>query len=159
MKRLGLGCAVVSILVAAAAQADGPVRVALVHGSFGNFRHRDDYDGVMKTLGWKLDKFENKDFARLAGQLDNYDLVLGTALYNYAENVQDFSVYREALLAFMRRGGAIIWTDTNYPTHVNWLAKWGADWAVSLRPPESGAKPNTFLEAAHPIFSAGRVNP
>ena len=33
-----------------AAQAEGP-RVALVHGSYGDYRHRDDYDAVMKQLG------------------------------------------------------------------------------------------------------------
>ena len=48
-------------LTLAALAADAP-RVALLHGSYGNFRHRDDYDGVMRELGWKLEKVENKDF-------------------------------------------------------------------------------------------------
>jgi hypothetical protein len=136
-----------------AAQAEGP-RVALVHGSFGNYRHRDDYDAVMKQLGWRMDKFENKGFGQLAGRLGDYDLVLGTALFNYSLNVQDFSVYRDPLLAFLARGGAIVLTDTNYPDHVGWLARWGADWAVGLAPCSREGCANKWLDRAHPIFSS-----
>lgn len=144
-----VGCAVLAL----GTQAAEPVRVALVHGSYGNFRHRDDYDGVMKQLGWKLDKFENQDFGKLAAQLAQYDIVLGTALFNYQQNVQDFSVYREPLMAFMQRGGAVVLTDANYPDHVNWLAKWGPSSAVSTEPCATTTTPNKWLDATHPIFS------
>lgn len=153
MTRTTTALAMLCLLAVSLARAAEPVRVALVHGSFGNYRHRDDYDAVTKALGWKLDKFENKDFGKLVGQLDNYDIVLGTALFNYSLNVQDFSVYREQLLAFMRRGGAIVLTDANYPDHLNWLAKWGPDWAVSVAPCKSTTTPNKWLDARHPIFS------
>lgn len=142
------------LLAASCAFAAEPVRVALVHGSYSNFRHRDDYDGVMKELGWTLDKFENKDFGKLAGQLDNYDLILGTALYNYQENVQDFSLYRDQLQTFMQRGGAIVFTDTNYEPHVNWLAEWGPDWAVGLKNCQTTSTPNKWFDAGHPVFCA-----
>lgn len=137
--------------VCSAATAEGP-RVALLHGSYANFRHRDDYDGAMQQLGWTLEKFENKDFATLAPRLNEYDLLLGTALFNYAQNVQDFSLYREQLQAFMTRGGAVVLTDTNYHEHVNWLAKWGPDWAVGLAPCGREGTPNKWFDRSHPIF-------
>jgi hypothetical protein len=146
---------VVAVLSTTGVLADDP-RIALVHGSFGNFRHRDDYDAVTRELGWSLTKFENKDFATLAGRLAEFDWVLGTALYNYQENVHDFSAYREPLQAFMAQGGAVIWTDTNYPTHVDWLTKWGPDWAVALSPCASTATPNEWFDAGHPVH-AGTV--
>ena len=83
LRRVSLVSLLSLALAVSLADAAEPVRVALVHGSYGNFRHRDDYDGVMKDLGWKLDKFENKDFGKLVGQLEHYDLILGTALFNY----------------------------------------------------------------------------
>lgn len=140
------------ICAAACSPLAAAPRVALVHGSYGNFRHRNDYDSVMKHLGWTLDKFENKNFAQLVAQLDNYDFILGTALFNYAENVQDFSVYKEPLWAFMERGGAIVLTDTNYADHVQWLARWGEDWKVGLQSCQTTSTPNLWLDRRHPIF-------
>ena len=128
-------------------------RVALIHGSFDNYRHRDDYDAVMKELGWKLDKVENKDFGKLMERLGDCDLVLGTALYNYS-NVQDFSAYRDQLFAFMDRGGAVVFTDTNYAPHVDWLAKWGEDWSVRVAPCQTTSTAMKWLDTTHPIFSS-----
>ncbi|MEI6500383.1 MAG: hypothetical protein WCP21_05070, partial [Armatimonadota bacterium] len=153
LRRVSLVSLLSLALAVSLADAAEPVRVALVHGSYGNFRHRDDYDGVMKDLGWKLDKFENKDFGKLVGQLEHYDLILGTALFNYQLNVQDFSVYREQLMAFVQRGGAIVLTDANYPDQVSWLSKWGPEWAVAVQPCATTTTPNKWLDTSHPIFS------
>lgn len=131
-----------------------PARVALLHGSFGNYRHRDDYDGVARELGWRLDKFENQDFGKLVGQLDQYDLVLGTALFNYEANVQDFAQWREPLLAWLQRGGALLLSDCNYPAHVDWLARLGDGWGVGLANCQTTSTPNKWLDASHPVFSA-----
>ncbi|NPV47954.1 MAG: hypothetical protein HPY69_13420 [Armatimonadetes bacterium] len=147
--RLAMTAMVVGLVSLAGAEEP---RVALLHGSYGNFRHRDDYDGAMQQLGWTLDKFENKNFTALAGRLDDYDILLGTALFNYAQNVQDFSVYREELTAFMARGGALVLTDCNYPDHVGWLAKWGPDWAVGLASCGREGTANKWLDRRHPIF-------
>lgn len=151
VNRLAGGLLLTCLMNVAAAESP---RVALLHGSYANFRHRDDYDGLIQQLGWTLDKFENKDFGTLATRLDEYDLVLGTALFNYAENVQDFSAYREQLAAFMARGGAVVLTDTNYPEHVDWLAKWGPEWAVGLAPCRREGAPNKWFDRGHPVFSS-----
>lgn len=153
MRRLVVLLLLLCLLPSLGSAAD-TVRVALVHGSFGNFRHRDDYDATLKSLGWTLDKFENKDFGKLAAQLGNYDLVLGTALFNYSQNVTDFSLYREQLLSFVQRGGAVVLTDCNYPDHVNWLAKLGPDWAVGVNNCATTGTPNKWFDRTHPLFSA-----
>ena len=75
-----LTATVLLVGLASIAVAEVP-RVALVHGSYGNFSHRDDYAAVAKELGWRLDKFENKDFATMALRLDESDIVLGTARF------------------------------------------------------------------------------
>jgi hypothetical protein len=138
----------------AAAEPPAALRVALLHGSYSNYRHRDDYDEAMKSLGWRLEKVENKNFADLAGRLDQFDLLLGTALFNYQENVQDFAAWRQPILTFLEHGGAVVLTDANYPTHVNWLAGFGADWAVGVRNCASTTTPLKWLDASHPVFSA-----
>ena len=70
-----------------------PARVALIYSDYGNYRHRDDYDGRVPPLGWSLAKFENTEFAELAGRLREFDIVIGSALYNYS-NEQDFSKFK-----------------------------------------------------------------
>jgi len=109
-----------------AAQLSPPLvpapRVALIYSDYGNYRHRDDYDARMKALGWPMDKYENTQFAELAAALDRYDIVLGSALFNYSHE-QDFSAYWPALEKFLRRGGALVLTDVNYDQHIRWLPK------------------------------------
>ena len=107
---------VCSIGAALAEDIVGTPRVALVYSDFGDFRHRDDYDARMKELGWRMDKYENTQFAEFADKLASYDILLGSALFNYS-NVQDLAAHKEALLQFMHRGGAIVSTDTNYAQH------------------------------------------
>lgn len=154
MRFLCLLCALAFCAPAALCAGPGPApRVALVYSDFGNFRHRDNYDDVMKALGWPLDKWENKDFGKLADRLGDYDLLLGSALYNYS-NYQDFSQYRAALMGFMSRGGAVAWTDANYTAHVDWLAKWGPDWAVTVAPCRTTTTAMKWLDAGEPLFSA-----
>lgn len=134
------------------AEVIGVPRVALIYSDFGDFRHRDDYDAVFKSLGWSLEKVENRDFGRLAERLGEYDILLGSALFNYS-NVQDFAQYREALFRFMERGGAVVWTDTNYAPMVDWLERLGPDWSVKLAACKTTSTPMKSLDVTHPIFS------
>ena len=131
-------------------------RIALVYSDYGDFRHRDDYDAKMKSLGWPMAKYENRDFAGVVEKLGEYDIILGSALYNYS-NVQDFSIHKQALLAFMERGGAIVWTDANYTQHVNWLAKLGPEWAVKVERCKRNGTPMKWLDVGHPVFNAPNV--
>ncbi len=132
-------------------------RVALLHGSWDNFRHRDDYDRRLAELRWPMDKVVNREFGALVPRLDQYDLILGTALFNYEDNVQDFSAWGPELLAWLAGGGALVLTDLNYPAHLGWLAGLGPDWAVSHAPcaPEHGATP--WFERHHALFAAAHA--
>ncbi|NSW54374.1 MAG: hypothetical protein HPY44_00055 [Armatimonadetes bacterium] len=147
MLLLALGCG-----ISGSAEVMGVPRVALVYSDYGDFRHRDDYDGRMADLAWPMDKYENRDFGKLVERLGEYDIILGSALFNYS-NVQDFSQYREKLLAFMDRGGAMVWTDANYEQHVNWLKGLGDDWVVTSHNPGKVGIPVGYWDAAHPVFS------
>ncbi|MBP8951192.1 MAG: hypothetical protein KBI47_02300 [Armatimonadetes bacterium] len=147
MLLLALGCGFTE-----SAEVTGVPRVALIYSDYGDFRHRDDYDGRMADLAWPMDKYENRDFGKLMERLGEYDIILGSALFNYS-NIQDFAQYRDQLLAFMARGGAMVWTDANYEQHVNWLKGLGKDWAVTSQNPGKVGIPAGYWDAAHPVFS------
>ncbi|MGQ9732820.1 MAG: hypothetical protein ACUVX8_16300, partial [Candidatus Zipacnadales bacterium] len=127
-------------------------RVALIYSDYGEFRHRDDYDALLNDMGWPLTKFENTELAHLVARLDEFDIVLGSALFNYS-NTQDFAAYRDALFAFIGRGGAIILTDCNYSQHVNWLAEMGENWRIAITPVETNPTPMGWIDAQHPLFT------
>lgn len=131
---------------------EGAPRVALIYSDYGDFRHRDDYDGRMGGLGWPMDKYENTQFADLAAKLGQYDLVIGSALYNYA-NVQDFSQYRDQMIAFMERGGAFVFTDVNYAVHVDWLNGFGDGYGVAIEACEHAGTPAGPTEPDHPLMN------
>jgi len=137
--------------MAQAPQAPRP-RVALLYSDYGDFRHRDDYDARLKALGWAMDKYENTQFGELAAKLDQYDLVLGSALYNYSK-VQDFSRWREQMMQFMQRGGAFVFTDVNYAVHVDWLRDFGEGYAVEIAKCEHAGQEAQVLEPAHPLLN------
>ncbi len=152
MRFVTIIAALASFTGAFAAEIIATPRVALVYSDHGDFRHRDDYDAKMAALGWKLDKFENKDFATLIDRLDQVDIILGSALFNYS-NVQDFSQYRDALFAFVVRGGAVVLSDTNYSQHVEWLGKCAPELAVTTENCEELGTPNEWMDATHPLFN------
>ena len=142
---------VTACLPPVAAEPSGP-RIALLYSDHGDFRHRDDYDGRLADLGWPLTKFENKDFGELAARLREFDLLLGSALFNYS-NVQDFAVGKDPLLTFVREGGAVVLTDCNYPSMVGWLGALGDGWEVSVANTKAAVSPPGWLEAEHPLFT------
>jgi len=119
-----IACVLLGGCCACALAVDSPVKVAVLHGTFDNFRHRDEHDAVLKQLGWQFTKYPCTELARLVGDLGQYDLVLGNPLFNYGE-VQDFGAHAAEWRAFMERGGGIVLSDCNYATCVDWLAKLG----------------------------------
>ena len=155
MQRLCVLAVLAGLLITGFAQCQeviGTPRVALVYSDYGDFRHRDDYDAKFRQLGWRLDKYENVDFGKLVEKLGEYDIVLGSALYNYS-NVQDFSTYRYEMNRFMQRGGAFVWTDANYVPHLQWLSKMGKGWAVGQENAPKIGTPMKWLDASHPLFN------
>ena len=117
-----------------------PPRIALLYSDYGHFRHRDDYDERIKALGWPMDKYENTQFAELAKRLGDYDIILGSALFNYSHE-QDFSRWWPGVEKFLRRGGALVLTDVNYNQHVRWLKKClGERYAVRIEKCKANGK-------------------
>ncbi|MBC7287479.1 MAG: hypothetical protein H5T86_05420, partial [Armatimonadetes bacterium] len=137
----------------------GPPRVALVYSDYGNFRHRDDYDAVMSSLGWPMEKYENVRFEELASSLEaaQYDIVLGSALYNYSHE-QDFGKWWQSIEKHLQRGGAVVLTDVNYVEHVRWLeACLGHRYAVSIGQCEARDRINWISPDAGALTSFPRA--
>jgi hypothetical protein len=129
-----------------------PPRIALLYSDHGNFRHRDDYDRVIKHLGWPMTKFENRQIGDLVKRLDEFDILLGSALFNYA-NPQPLGTYKSELLGFVAKGGAIVLTDVNYPQHVSWLRDFGNDWVVELVPQDGKTFPSSWQDVGHVLYA------
>jgi len=106
-------------------------RVALIHGQYDACRHREDYDSLISALDWEMEKIPNEEFLKALRREDSFDLILGTALYNY-EPVADWAKEAEAWLGFMARGGAVLLTDTNYDCQLQWLRGLGPQWEISV---------------------------
>lgn len=141
-----------AVLLACALHSAEPPRVALLYSDHGGFRHRDDYDATMKRLGWPMTKFENRDFATLVPRLGEFDILLGSALFNYS-NPQPLGQFGPQLLDFVAKGGAVVLTDVNYPQHVNWLRQLGEDWAVELVPQDGKSLPSSWQDTGHVLYN------
>lgn len=126
-------------------------KVALIYSDYGNYRHRDDYDRRIPPLGWFLEKFENTKFTQLVGRLSEFDIVIGSALYNYS-NEQDFSAFRREMVDFMERGGAFVFTDVNYVQHVRWLKGFGEGYEVEVGRCKHSGEEAKILEPHHPLL-------
>ena len=141
----------ISIVLCAAGEPVKP-RVALIYSDYGNYRHADDYDGAMRRLGWTMDGYENTDLDTLLGRISDYDIVIGSALFNYS-NVQDFGSHAAEWLRAAEGGVALIFTDINYPSHVNWFGSLGPGLGVSLHPHDGAHAPMSWLDRGHPLFN------
>jgi hypothetical protein len=148
-----------AILAATACFAESAKpRVALLYSGFGDNRHRDDYDDRIPQLGWQMTKFQNTKIADLIAHLDDFDIVLGSALFNYGDP-QDFGKYRDDWLKFVRRGGAIVLTDCNYPAHVDWLKAFGDEWFASVANCKSTSTAVSIVRRDHPLLTTPHVIP
>jgi hypothetical protein len=113
--------------------------VAILHGTYDNDRHRDEHDAALAQLGWPATKYALRDVPRLVAELERYDLVIGNPLFNYGPDTRDLGVDGERWRAFLDRGGAVVLTDCNYPSCVDWLARLGPGFEVSTEPCASAA--------------------
>jgi len=155
MRNLPALVSILCLLASCMVFAEGPgalPRVAVLYSDHGQFRHRDDYDAKLAELGWPMDKYENTQFADLAGKLSSYDILLGSALYNYS-NPQDLSAHADELLGFLQQGGAVVLTDANYTSHLDWLANLGDDWRARHERCGALGTPNAWFDREHPLFS------
>ena len=137
--------------LAPAALADSP-RVALVYSDFDNYRHRDDYDAALERLGWPVEEYENVHFAQLVERLGSTDIVLCGALYNYGAP-QDLSGFAVPLRRFLAQGGAIVITDANYDSHVDWLASLRPDLTAEIEACQAQAGSLTIPNPGHPLLN------
>ena len=69
------------VATAIVAEAQEP-RIALLLGDDG--RHRDEFDGALKTLGWSADRYPCKtdNMKSLVSKLRDYDMLITAPLFN-----------------------------------------------------------------------------
>ncbi|MBI2303103.1 MAG: hypothetical protein HYU66_29700 [Armatimonadetes bacterium] len=135
-----------------AAPARPVPKVAVLYSDYGNFRHRDDYDARLADLGWPAEKVENRQLASFAPRLGEFDILLGTALYNLG-SPQDLGPQRDALVGFMERGGAVVLTDVNYAEHVRFLASLGEGYEASVEGCRHADTPADVAQPDHPLLT------
>ena len=91
------------------------------------------HDKTFEELGWPSHKWQNLYVGRLAENLDGYDMVIGSVLYNLA-NPQDFKVYRSQWLGFLERGGVIVVSGPqDTVAQWDWIPDLGADFHFTLK--------------------------
>ncbi|MBI5831031.1 MAG: hypothetical protein HZB16_01805 [Armatimonadetes bacterium] len=142
----------VALLLCLVAAPTPPPHVVLLHSAYGDYRHRGDYDALLTGLGWPTEKVENTRFADLAPRLGEFDVVLGTALYNLG-NPQDLLARRAEVVGWIERGGALLLTDTNYNEHLACLAGLGDGYAAEAVRCEVGGLPVTLPEPDHSLLN------
>lgn len=144
------GFAVSAVAAPEPAAAARP-KVAVLHGTYDNGRHQGEHDGALASLGWTATRYALTGTDSLIAALDRYDLVLGNPLFNYGPDARDLGAYAAAWRAFLERGGAIVLTDCNYATCVDWLGRLGPEWALTTAPCAAAA-PATATEPVHPLL-------
>ena len=134
------------LLFASMAATAAPPRVALVYSAWGGYAFREEMDAHLNGLGLRFDKFENRDAARLAARLDEFDMVVSCGVGNY-DNPQDMGAFRAEWLRFLERGGALVITDASYGSVLDqWVNRLGPDVALSS------------AACAHPADAAGLLD-
>jgi SAM-dependent methyltransferase len=147
-----IGLLLLSCLGARAAELP---RVAVLYSSFreGSCSYRNEYDADLARLGWPVERFENTELDRLLDRLDRFDLVIGTAVYNY-EHPADLAAAGERLRRFVRHGGVLLLTDTNYEPQVGWLPALEPGLTIEVTGEQCAAdgQPAAWTEVRHPLL-------
>ncbi|MFH0964645.1 MAG: glycoside hydrolase domain-containing protein, partial [Planctomycetota bacterium] len=106
--------------------------VAYLYSTYRPGNDKGMHDQILSQLGWSHHKWENVDVARLAANLDCYDLLLCHGIYNLG-NPQDLKPYRDRWLAFLRRGGVIVVAGMqDRPAQWDWIVDLGKDIRFNL---------------------------
>lgn len=130
MRKPGWGAAV-SLLWAGSAIA--APRVAFLYSAWGNYAFREEFDSHLGTLGWPLEKFENRDAAALVSRLAEFDIVISGGVGNY-ENPVDMAPFRDAWLRFLEGGGLLLITDASYGSVLDlWTNRLGDGFALGTQ--------------------------
>jgi hypothetical protein len=114
---------------------DIPEKVAVItsSGVDGDKRTVDEYDDILKQLGWKFDKYMNTELKDvLAGRHGHYDLILGTSLWNFGDP-QNMDALVPLIRNFFNHGGVMILTDSSYPSMINWFGTLDPELGVETR--------------------------
>lgn len=110
------------MLVHAESQGAGP-RIAIVGGT--DRRHANEFDLVMEKLNWEAKEryiSTPESMKKLAGQLDEFDMLLFTPLFNYKSDPMVLpGEDRKAFMKFMNDGGLMVITDGSYPVVRKWV--------------------------------------
>lgn len=130
------------------------IKVAVVYNSFQNYIYKDEMLPILNELNWKYDSYENTEISKLVSQLNLYDLILLSAVYNY-ENPQDFSIYANEWREYLNNGGCVISTDTNYPQLFEWLPKIDPrlKWICTQQHNSNDNNPVKLLNELHPLVN------
>jgi hypothetical protein len=131
---LTLAAAVSAAAPGAADSATPRPAVAILHGTYDHNRHQAEHDNALAGLGWATTKYALTDIDRLLAELDRYDLVIGNPLFNYGPDTRDLGLGGARWRAFLERGGAVVLSDCNYPSCVDWLERLAPSCAVTLAP-------------------------
>jgi len=105
---------------------DAPARVAVLSSSGvdGDRRSWNEYDDRLNSLGWAFEKFANTELPSLLERSGEFDLILGTSLWNYGDPV-DMTRHAAALREYMEAGGVLVLTDMSYGPMCDWLPALG----------------------------------
>ncbi len=101
-------------------------RVAFLYSAFRTAPN------IYKDLPFKLDRWENIKVNELVKVLDNYDILLFHENCNL-KNPQDFGLYKENWLSFLKKGGIILVQEVQDNNHLNWIPSLGPSFQFSLQ--------------------------
>ena len=109
-----------------------PPLVAYLHSGYRP-NMENAHNGTFAQLGWPHHKWKNVHIRRLAANLDHYDVVLGSTLFNL-KDPQDFKVHRAEWLSFLKRGGVIVVAGPQDDTaQWDWIVDLGEDFRFEIR--------------------------
>ena len=91
------------------------------------------HDETFAQLGWGSHKWRNLHVRQLTENLDRYDMVLCSMIYNLADP-QDFKPYRARWLAFLEGGGVIVVAGPqDTAAQWDWIPHLGEDYHFTLK--------------------------
>ena len=125
-----IGVIVFGVVFSTTAKANDTFKVAVLHGTFENKRHSDEFDSALRTLGIPSDKYgcTTNEMNTFIAKISDYDMVFFTPLFNFTKDGKnetiDMSImkgYAPKFKEYIKKGGAVIITDGNYANVVDWL--------------------------------------
>ncbi|MBQ7257235.1 MAG: hypothetical protein IJS60_06025 [Abditibacteriota bacterium] len=127
-------------------------KAALIYSSFTDYQGKNIYDKTLKEANIDIDYYENIEIDKLCANINNYDIVIGSIIYNYSNTV-DFSLYGKAFYDYVYNGGALILTDMHYTQLTDWVPKvFGLDYMAGDHKPDLDRTNTIFTSPHHPLI-------